>query len=200
MTDLRVYLHRMKFMRALVLAAVLVCCSSNAWSQAAEFTVHGGVSRLNGKDLGSGYSLDDGWRAGGRLTLNTGLFFGHEVGYAYNRTTLLLDNQEFGGMAIHQGFYNFLVYPVPEGLPVRPFVTGGAHFSNFVPPGTSATQGGGDNKFGINYGGGVKFRVGPKWMMRVDFRQYSTGKPFDLPGRSGRLRQNEISVGFGIGL
>lgn len=178
----------------------MFCLSAAAFGQAAEFTVHGGTSRLSGRDLGSGLSLDDGWRIGGRVTLNTGLFFGHEFGYAYNRTTLLSGNQNLGGMAIHQGFYNYLVYVAPEGKPVRPFFTGGVHFSNFVPPGSSATQGGGSNKFGINYGAGLKVRLGPKYLMRLDYRQYNTGKPFDLPGASGRLKQNEISVGFGIGL
>lgn len=190
----------MKIMKVLVVALGMFCVSTAAFGQAAEFTVHGGVSRIGSKDLGSGYSLDDGWRAGGRVTLNSSAFFGHEFGYAYNRTTLLLGGQSQGGMAIHQGFYNFLVYAVPEGKPVRPFVTGGAHFSNFVPPGSSATQGGGSTKFGVNYGGGLKFRLGPKYLMRVDYRQYNTGKPFGLPGASGRLKQNEISVGFGIGL
>ena len=190
----------MTTMKNFAMVVGLVCASSVAFGQAAEFTVHGGVSRIGSRDIGSRYSLDDGWRAGGRVTLNSGRFTGHEFGYAYNRTTLLLDNQEQGGMAIHQGFYNFLLYPVPEGAPVRPFVTGGGHFSNFVPPGASATQGSGDNKFGFNYGGGVKVRLGPKYLMRVDFRQYNTGKPFDLPGASGRLKQNEISVGFGIGI
>lgn len=189
----------MKTMKILAFASVWLCASAAVFGQAAEFTVHGGVSRLSDKDIGSGYSLDDGWRAGGRVTLNTGVITGHEFGYAYNRTTLFADGQEFGGMAIHQGFYNFLLYAIPEGAPVRPFVTGGGHFSNFVPPGTSATQGGGDNKFGFNYGGGVKVRLGSKYLMRVDFRQYNNGKPFDL-GASGRLRQNEISVGFGIGI
>jgi hypothetical protein len=46
-------------------------------------------------------------------------------------------------MAIHQGFYNYLVYATKEGFRVRPFATGGGHFSNFVPPGVSVTQGGG---------------------------------------------------------
>ena len=41
---------------------------------------------------------------GFRLTLNTQKFFGHEVGYAYNRSHLKLQGVDQGGMAIHQGF------------------------------------------------------------------------------------------------
>ena len=46
-------------------------------------------------------------------------------------------------MAIHQGGYNFLLYATPEGTRIRPFATGGVVFANYVPPGASATSGGG---------------------------------------------------------
>jgi opacity protein-like surface antigen len=127
---------------------------------------------------------------------------GQEFGYAYNRSGLNVEGQDFGGMAIHQGFYNFLVYATPEGTRIRPFATGGGHFSNFVPPGASATRGQGENKFGINYGGGIKVRVTERWLFRVDFRQFVTGKPFGdfFPGVSGALRQNQISAGLSFAL
>jgi hypothetical protein len=71
-------------------------------------------------------------------------------------------------------------------------------FANYVPPGSSATSGGGDNKFGFNYGGGVKVRVTSLFGLRFDVRQSTTPKPFDLPLREGWLRQTEISAGFGV--
>jgi opacity protein-like surface antigen len=191
----RIY-NEVNMTRLLAVGFLLAASSAVSFGQVAEFGVGGGVSRLNGKDIGSGYSLDDGWRLIFRLTLNNWTFFGHEFGYAYNRTELLLGNQSFGGMAFHQGFYHFLAYATPEGSRIRPFASGGGHFSNFVPPGASATQGQGDNKFGVNYGGGVKVRVSEKFLVRLDFKQYLTGKPFDLPGADGNLRQNEISAGF----
>ena len=101
-------------------------------------------------------------------------------------------------MAIHQGFYNFLLYATKEGSRVRPFGTGGVHFSNFVPPGSSAGQGGGNTKFGVNYGAGIKVRLTSMFGLRFDFRQYATGKPFGLPQANGWLRQNEISASFGL--
>jgi len=184
-----------------------------ALAQVAEFGVHGGASRINDKEIGSitsqdagggvitqSLSLDDGWRFGFRLTLNNWRFAGNEFGYAYNRTKLDFGGGQEQGMAIHQGFYNFLLYATPEGSRVRPFVAGGAHFSNFVPPGASATQGSGDNKIGFNYGAGVKVRVTETWLFRVDYRDYNTSKPFDLPGASGRLRQTEISAGLSFTL
>ncbi|MEI9811685.1 MAG: hypothetical protein WDO18_02990 [Acidobacteriota bacterium] len=62
-------------------------------------------------------------------------------------------------MAVHTGGYNYLIYANHEGNRVRPFATGGLQFSNYVPPGSSAYNGGGSNKFGFNYGGGVKVRA-----------------------------------------
>jgi len=180
---------------------VLFVLTSGLYAQVAEFGVHGGASTLQGKNIGqlsgADLTLKDGFRLGGRITLNNWRFFGHEFGYAYNRTKLTLPGQELG-TAIHQGFYNMLAYAMPEGSKVRPFLAGGGHFSNFVPPGSSASQGGGDNKFGFNYGGGIKAKVSPRFLIRFDVRQYVTGKPFDLPGAKGKIRQTEISAGFSL--
>lgn len=165
----------------------------------------GGVSRLQNALLGNTgstpVSLENGFRLAFRLTLNPKLFTGHEIGYAYSRTGFLVDPPQ-GGLrtAVHTGSYAFLLYGAKEGFRVRPFVAGGAHFSNFVYPGYSALTGGGQSKVGVNYGAGVKFRIGEIWMLRFDARQYLNGKPFGFPGVSGSLRQNEISMGFGIGI
>jgi len=132
------------------------------------------------------------------MAINIGARMGHEFGYAYNRTQLAIAGTPDQGMAIHQGFYNFLYYATKEGARVRPFATGGANFSNFVPPGTSAAQGGGDTKFGFNYGAGIKVRLTSMFGLRVDWREYQTGKPFNLPLASGMLRQDVISASFGI--
>lgn len=165
-------------------------------AQSFEVGAGGGIQRMSNRSLGSGYTLDDGWRFGFRMAFNSWKFMGQETGYGYNRTKLLLNGQDQGGMAVHQGFYNFLLYGTPEGSRVRPFAAGGGHFSNFVPPGASATQGQGSTKFGINYGGGVKVKINHMWGIRMDIRQYMQGKPFGLPGASGQLRLTEVSAGF----
>ena len=180
-----------------------------ALAQNAEFAIIGGQSRLNDGSIGEipqaggpavGISLTDGFRLGFRVTLNNWRFFGHEFGYAYNRTQLRFETTppQEQGMAIHQGLYNFLVYATPEGSTVRPFAAAGGHFSNFTPPGTSATSGGGDLKFGVNYGGGIKVRITPMFAIRLDLRQYLTPKPFELQNQSGMLKQLEISAGFAL--
>jgi len=181
------------------------------FGQAAEFWFGGGTSLISNNGIGTlntsvissenDVKLTDGFCIQFRLALNTRKWIGHEVGYGYNRTHLRFETETppvEQGMAIHQGFYNFMVYGTPEGSHVRPFATGGVHFSNFVPPGSSATQGGGQTKFGFNYGAGIKVKLTSLFGLRFDIRQYNTGKPFDLPLANGRLRQNEISASFGV--
>ena len=174
-------------------------------AQGFEAWVGGGVNNLSSKYIGSidgttagDVNLQNGWRLNFRMGLNTWRYFGHEIGYSYDRTDWKIGGVSYGS-AIHQGTYNFLAYAIPEGKArVRPFVTGGVHFSNYAFPGYSATSGGGSTKFGINYGAGVKVRVSEIFGVRFDFRQYNTGKPFDLINQTGRLKQNEVSVGVGV--
>ena len=205
--------------------------AGSAWGQLFEVWFNGGESLMSNKGLGTlnvdgsgnpvagatknDVQLGDGFRFSLRMTLNNESHFGHEVQYAYSRTTLDIPAQpaivgtvnnvgsaataaSSQGMAVHQGGYNFLLYATNEGTRIRPFATGGVGFANYVPPGSSATSGGGSNKFGFNYGGGVKMRVTHLFGLRFDVRQYTTPKPFSLPLASGWLRQTEVSAGFGV--
>jgi opacity protein-like surface antigen len=185
---------------------LLVLLTIPAWGQSLEMAVGGGVTRLSNAGLGKldasspqqdDYSLKGGFRIVMRMTFNSGQFTGHETGYAYNRTQLVQHdgvNKTQTGMAIHQGTYNYLVYPTREGSRIRPFATGGVHFANFVPPGSSATSGGGNTKFGVNYGAGIKIRVSERFQIRFDGRQYRTPKPFGLINPGGWIRMNELST------
>jgi opacity protein-like surface antigen len=185
---------------------LLLLLTIPAWSQALEMAVGGGVSRLSNAGLGKidpnstqqdDYSLKGGFRIVMRMTFNSGQFTGHETGYAYNRTQLVQHGEgttSQTGMALPQGFYTYLLYPTREGSRIRPFATGGVHFANFVPPGSSATSGGGSTKFGVNYGGGLKIRVSERFQLRFDARQYRTPKPFNLINPGGWIRMNELST------
>ena len=191
-------------MRQTTIVFLLLFVAVTAFSQVAELGVSAGESVLSNAKLVAAdattgqpeVKLNNGFRLGFRVTLNPYRFFGHEVGYAYNRTNLNLGGTVYG-MGTHQGFYDFLIYATPEGSRVRPFVAAGPQFSTFVPPGSSVTQGGGSMKFGVNYGFGAKAKVADKWLIRVDFRQYTSPKPdwFTVKPQ-GWLRINEISAGF----
>jgi len=193
----------------MLLAVVSVGFTGVARAQSGEFWFDAGESIMSNSGLGTDQavggskndvSLDDGFRFGFRFCFNQGDYFGHEVQYAYSRTHLKFNDQAGAeyGMAVHQGGYNFLGYGTKEGGRVRPFGTAGIQFSNFVPPGSSATSGGGDNKFGFNYGAGVKVKLTSRWGLRFDVRQYLSGKPFNFPLADGLLRQTEVTAGFGI--
>src|SRR5258706_15975731 len=89
--------------RALIPALFLLAFSAPAFPQAAELWVTGGASLISNSAIGhdvlttggfdSGYNirLTDGFRLGFRLNINSGKFYGHEVGYAYSRTKFHID-------------------------------------------------------------------------------------------------------------
>jgi opacity protein-like surface antigen len=202
-------------MKKIAVVVLFLTCASLSYGQLFEAWFNGGENLISSRNLGSvipatsGGQADDfqfsdsGFRFSFRIAFNNDSHFGHEVQYAYNRTHLLEFGQDLGGMAIHQGGYNFLVYATPEGTRIRPFATGGVLFANYVPPGSSATSGGGSTKFGFSYGGGVKIKVTSLFGFRIDVRQATTPKP-DFQGaliyeRSGWIRLNEVSAGFGVG-
>jgi len=191
------------------MVAVLALTFSGAvWAQTGEFWFSAGESLLSNPGLGAdvvGTSKDiqltDGFRFGFRGGFNQGRRFGHEIQYAYNRTQLQYNDQGGAqqGMAYHQVGYNFLLYAMPEESRVRVFGTGGVHFDRFNPPGTTLSSGGGETKFGLNYGGGVKVHLAKFYGLRFDVRRYETPKPFSLPLAQGWLHQVEISAGVGVG-
>jgi len=192
------------------LPVLMVVFSGALWAQSADLYFVAGESILSNNGLGAltatgnqkDVHLDNGFRFGFRFGWNTAGHMGHEIQYAYSRTHLIISGTDIGGMAIHEGGYNFLLYATPEEARFRPFGTVGVHFANFVPPGSSATSGGGSNKFGFNYGAGVKVKVTSLFGLRFDVRQYQMGKPDFFGGtlfsRSGLLRQTEVSAGVGI--
>jgi len=203
--------------------AVVAGClfSSLSFAQSFEASISGGESRFGDAKLGTAsgnstdpqYIMQDGFRLTFRMTLNSWRFMGHEFGYSYNHTSLQvppISTPILGGVTttpaqtvsvpIHQGFYDFLVYATPEGTKIRPFAAGGVQVSGFFPPGTSVYYGNQVTKYGINYGGGLKIRLTSIWGIRFDVRFYNMGKPFDFPNQSGRLIQQEYSVGASFNL
>jgi len=203
------------------LAGAFAAGASLCFAQSFEASVGGGQTLIPGKyadlgtstgDLASGtYKIKDGFRITLRMAINNKRFTGHEFGYAYSRTGLqapavttstpgTLPGQPATVSTIpatdyslpsHQGFYDFLVYAVPEGKVVRPFAAGGVQFTAFSQPNSYNYNR--ETKYGINYGGGIKFKVKENWGFRLDARQYNMGKPFKLPNASGRLLMWEFS-------
>jgi len=184
-------------MRTFLVLSLFLLLAGATYAQVLEIGGQVGVNLLANSTLSErdGAKLESGYRFGFRVGLNSHARLGHEVGYAYNRTNLQYAGTTWG-MGTHQGFYDLLLYPIAEGSKVRPFIAGGVQFSNFVPPGSSATSGGGDTKFGVNYGGGVKIRVTEKFLVRLGAQQFISPKPdWFIEAPKGWLRMNEISLG-----
>src|SRR4051794_8279154 len=105
-----------KLLVLLTVSGFIGVCSA----QEGEISVSAGVSRFGNATIGSvtGAASDlakmnDGFRLGFRLTFNNMRFFGHEVGYAYNRSGVNFSGQDVS-VPVHQGFYDFMVYATPK--------------------------------------------------------------------------------------
>ena len=60
--------------------------------------------------------------------------------------------------------------------------------------GTPPLEGGGIFQFGLNYGGGIRYRVAPRWMVRLDYRETLTPQP-DFWSKS----KKDILAGIDLG-
>jgi hypothetical protein len=178
-------------------------------AQVAEVAVTGGWSAFTDSNVGflgldavtgDQVDVDNGIRIGARLSMNR-WFLGHEISYAWQKSNLNIENQGSTSMSIQNFYYNFVAHATPQGTAIRPFVTAGAGVSTFFPPGVSSLSGSGDNKFGYNYGGGIKVRLSDKFGIRVDVRDHVTGRPFEKFGvqtASGKFHNVEYSAGFAL--
>jgi opacity protein-like surface antigen len=201
-------------MRSVTVLALGSFFAVSAAAQYAEIGITGGYSRFREGEIGSfgsfggvvdTYELGNGIRIGGRMSFDFRGFFAHEIAYSWQRAKLRIATDdpisgtftsgEIGTSSIHNYYYNFVAHATRRDSRIRPFVTGGGGMSSFVPPGYSALSGGGDTKFGYNYGAGVKFLLSDRYGIRLDVRDHVTGKPFfrDVPGR---LHNVETSATF----
>jgi len=207
-------------MRKLAVVFAMGCFSTMAWGQAGEFWFNFGESITGDTNLGtplafggssSDAKLANGYRFSFRFNFNVGDHYGAEVGYAFNHSDLQYSSAAGSalgaggafsqGMHYHQGTFNALYYPFTSDTShVRPFATAGVQFTDFVPPGGGINYGS-QNKFGANFGVGVKVHVHGMWGARFDLRDYIMGKPdFGyLQMGSGALNIIEASAGVGIG-
>ncbi|MBL8231480.1 MAG: outer membrane beta-barrel protein [Bryobacterales bacterium] len=150
-----------------------------------------------------------------RLTLNTPGYYGHEIGYILNDATFRTDIVTTEGrttrttryedkVKVQQAFYNFLLYMMPAGERIRPFIAVGAQLYQYGAPRILNFDVGQTRNYGANYGAGVKFKLIEHLNVRMDFRHYIGGKPYDLKfaneraAGGGLINQFEGSMGFSI--
>ena len=205
---------------------LFIAAAATTLAQNFEVSAIGGLSRPSRAALGSladsGGQDDDvtikgdvGF--GGRLTWNTKGYYGHEFGYLRTRGTLFAKIRDGSDVTERQGrvimqhlFYNFMMYMMPNGERVRPFITGGMTGVQYGEPNIAEWSRSKSRNYGFNYGGGLKFKFGHA-IIRLDVRQHLTGKPYDLhfgsatsaisPGieSGGLLKHLEGTLGIGFG-
>jgi hypothetical protein len=196
-------------------------------AQTYEFAVTGGLGRTRVKELGSlqlsSEALDDDTTLktdigyGGRITLNTPGYYGHELSYLYRSatvTTKILDENDVrvtkeGKAQVHQVGYDFLMYMMPAKEVWRPFIAAGVHATQYQRPRIDEFDRSSTRAFGFQYGGGIKFFIAKKGIIRLDARHYIGGPPYDLSFQesvgvgdqrfsAGRVRNLEATIGFGL--
>lgn len=149
---------------------------------------------------------------GVRVTLNTRGYYGFEGMYMRARHTLSARVNYTGlpevtrqeKINVGYGSFNVLAYMMPPRERFRPFLTVGIHTQRYGEPRFLEWSQGSIRTFGGNFGGGVKVTLHRHVLLRVDFRDYIGGKPYDLSYKDetkiggGLLQTLEGSVGFSI--
>jgi hypothetical protein len=215
----------MKISSLLFFAPLLICATVSA--QKYEVSVGANLLRLDGKSLGTiatsgGADNDTFFKKvsveGGslRLTWNSKGYYGHEIGYSYNRSMLnvvtrTVDDDDVETVThnqrkvkVSQLTYNFLMYMMPAGERVRPYITVGATVQDYGAPSLDEWTHGSSRNYGGNFGAGVKVRLFPHTQMRLDLRQHLVGSPYDLTFEDsqklsgGLMKNSSASVGFGV--
>ncbi|MBI1353660.1 MAG: outer membrane beta-barrel protein [Acidobacteria bacterium] len=188
----------------IALFSLALLLNSPVRGQLIEASVYGGSTRAHGEDLGRfGFAqqpitLENGFKTGVRLSLNSGPLTGHELSYGYERYNLEIGGQTESKASVQQFFYDFVVHFTPRSVSIRPFVLAGAGYANFSPGDGGVFAGaGGTNEFGVNFGGGLKIKMHRFFGIRFDVRDHLTRKPnfLDLSGLSGGLHRMEYSAG-----
>ncbi len=176
-----------------------------------EFSFFWGVGWLAGRqefptltaDNGSNLVRIDagsGWVMGVRISENLSNFFAAEFEYAINDQPVTALNlaPELPVLSLDQKIHNFtyngIFYPFGRRRGIRPFGTVGAGASLFQISSDAEAAGvaaGVDLvdrwKVAWTWGGGVKFRMGGSWGLRLDFRDHVTPVPdYGIP-RSAEL-------------
>lgn len=194
--------------------------------------------------------VNDGWAAGGTVTVNSWKYFSNEFSYFRQQGKYTLgigvyignpnhpdENEDSAfdsarvGLTTRQFEYNLLAHMRPPTSRWRPYVAVGPTFQLISlsdsplkkPAGpfklglgnlglikaafdfgrTAPLDGGGTFQFGLQYGGGIKYRVSPRVMVRADYRETWSRNPdiirnsyedFDINFNDGNYTSDVIVV------
>lgn len=134
--------------------------------------------------------FSSGVAATGFIGQNVGRLFGGEVHYTYGRNNLKLssgnDRATFGAQS-HAVYYDFLVHTAPPDARVRPFAAVGGGMKIYQGTGAEVVYQALSNfalltktrdfRPLLTAGGGVKYALSERFLLRVEFRDFITPFP-----------------------
>lgn len=207
-----------RILRATGLFMMLAVCASAQRYEISPFygyfrmSASGGLGSLQATARDLHTRLKPGKGAGLRATWNTKGYYGFELSAAEARPILETAIRPSGATAdvirsakikLRQGAFNGLAYFMPAGERFRPFITAGIELQQYGRPNIEEFTEPGSRQYGGNFGGGMKIRLFPHALLRMDYRYHMGGKPYDLTRENeratgGRQHYMEGSVGFAI--
>ena len=211
-----------RMIKLLCAVPLLFAFLGSAGAQTFEVSIVRGLARMSKSPLGSNNlsspvdnetQFRNGSSTGIRLTLNMRGYYGHELGFLHTRAGIRTSILQADGTTmtpveshvnIEQAFYNFLIYMMPKGERWRPYITGGMQAFKHGNPRIDGWTGFASRNYGFNYGAGIKLRVYKHFLVRLDARDYFTGRPYtltfsDLNLQGKLIRQQEASFGLDFG-
>jgi hypothetical protein len=199
---------RVSTLIAIVVSALVVALTPEpGWAQKWELGVGGGGSFYKSQSVtnaaASGAAgFAKGFVANAYLSHNMYRYLGGEIRYTYGRNDLRLSSGGaqvgFGGQS-HAIGYELLVHSAPAGAKLRPFVAFGGGVKMYQGTGAETTYQNLSNlalltrtqewKGMVSCGGGVKYQVSKRALLRVELRDYLTQFPNQViaPNRGSNL-------------
>jgi len=193
---------------AIVVSALAVLLTAEpGWAQKWEFGAGGGGSFYKSQTVTNGSvngsaGFSNGFVATAVLGQSLYRHLSGEIRYTYGRNDLSLASGGakvgFAGQS-HAICYEFLIHSAPVGAKVRPFVAAGGGTKMYQGTGTETLYQNLSNlalltktqewKPLLTFGGGVKYQVSQRALLRVEFRDYFTQFPKQViqPNRGSKV-------------
>lgn len=185
-----------------------------------EINGFGGGSFFQAVPNGLGTKLINGGAFGFRVTENFWRYVGLEQAFTYSTNNVRFQTPVAPGMPqndfghrIYQYSLNPIFYWTERGSHIRPFLTAGLSAMYFAPTDTAKGWARSPLNTGLlagnldanvhpalNYGGGIKWRLGEKWGLRFDARGIATKNPtfhlLDTPTGGLYIPRNNLLHGI----
>ncbi len=204
-----------------LLPLILLCLSTAALAQNWEAGFSGGYALSRHTNVSAGplsgtTGIDDGWAAGAYVSNDMYRFISGEIRYTFQKENLVYNSAgaKTAMRAVsHALHYDVLFHLAPKESTVRPFLALGAGIKDYrstgqqvLPPVNALVipTVGSEVKPMLSGGVGVKFKLSPRALFRIDVRDYATPYPKTLlvptfgVNAGGWIHDFVALAGFGV--